>query len=129
MKNILIALAIVVIVLSIISGVYSKKSDETSTSKDSTKSQSKQAESHTVVKEPVKNPDPVKPTEQPETILKDMDKAEVKENTEELRDVIGHLNNICKKAVETRDAMLTTKYRADVKNKSSEKGGNENADK
>jgi ABC-type enterochelin transport system substrate-binding protein len=129
MKNILIALVIVVIVLSMILGACSKKSGETSTSKDSTKSQSKQVESHTITKEPVKNPDPVKPADQAETILKDMDRAEVKENTEELRDVIGHLNNICKKAVETRDAMLTAKYKADVENKPCEKGGNENADK
>lgn len=43
-------------------------------------------------------------------ILTDMSEAKVDENTKELRTAFSHLNTICKKAVETREAMLTAKY-------------------
>jgi len=67
-------------------------------------------------------------TEAAEQILTDISEAKVEKSTEDLKTTLNRLNNICKRAVETCDAMLTVRFDDEPGNSENNKKGAENGD-
>lgn len=131
MEKVLIALVLVVIIMAILAGAIldnSEKSTTNAVTQENAPQRSAFASTEETAR-PEAIPEQKAPTEDAKQVLTKISEAKVKENTEELRDVFGQLNDICKKAVETRDAMLLAKYDTNEPKTLNSKGGTDNGNK
>lgn len=69
-----------------------------------------QSDSHR--QDDVAQEEPMDQSELVEQAFDDISEAEVDQKTEDLKAAFRHLNEMCTKAVETRDALLSTRYAA-----------------
>lgn len=116
MKKIFIALVLVVVIMSVFAGLYPKKDHS---------NQGRTLKTAGTDARPVKPVDPVKQAKQ---VLTEVSEAKVTKSTEDLQEAFRNLDAICKKAVETCDAMLAAKYKTNQE-KSLNEGGKSHGDR
>jgi hypothetical protein len=134
MRRVFIILFITAVLALMFSFVFIKIGTDSSGSGTSqTEQKSKIQESSNPQQEPVDLPnrtdkEPKIPAEAAQQILADISDAKVEESTEDLRTTFDRLEKICKKAVETCDAMLAAKYDNKQEHIAHDAKGTENGD-